>query len=97
MDTGPAMDKNLERSGILEQQKLPDPTQPSADDIPVSTNTPLDGRQLQSSLTLIKLGLRTNLRWLDREQPDVNAAMRTINRLIEEICRLETEIVSMRV
>lgn len=47
---------------------------------------------LQATVTLVKLGLRTNLQWLERDEPNVDAAIGTIHRLLEQVSKLEKEV-----
>lgn len=46
-------------------------------------------QDIADTLYILKLGLRTNLRWLDRESPNVDAAVRTSTRLCECVEQLE--------
>ncbi len=46
-------------------------------------------QDIAETLYILKLGLRTNLRWLDRESPNVDAAIRTSTRLCECVEQLE--------
>ncbi|QYA17436.1 hypothetical protein [Rhizobium sp. AB2/73] len=46
-------------------------------------------QDIAETLYILKLGLRTNLRWLDRESPNVDAAVRTSTRLCECVEQLE--------
>ncbi|WJH41500.1 hypothetical protein N7E02_14135 [Aliirhizobium terrae] len=48
-----------------------------------------DLHDLINALTAVGLGINANFIWLDREQPDVDAAKRTSKKLIEDFCRLE--------
>ncbi len=48
--------------------------------------------ELAELLYLLKLGVKTNLRWLGREIPDIDAAQKTSARLCEYVERLEALI-----
>jgi len=85
------MDSNIEHSRSTEPHISTDViTSPNRADL--TSENQLDPIEIQSSLTLLKLGLKTNLRWLDRDTPDVSAAIDTVHRLLDEISRLESSI-----
>jgi hypothetical protein len=47
---------------------------------------------IAETMYILKLGLRTNLRWLERDDPNVDAAVRTSTRMCEYLEKLETLI-----
>lgn len=50
--------------------------------------------ELAELLYLLKLGVKTNHRWIGREQPDIDAARKNSARLCAYVDRLETLIAS---
>ena len=58
--------------------------------------TPDQATELVELLYLLKLGVKTNLRWIGREKPDIDAARLTSARLCQYVDRLETLIASGR-
>ncbi len=48
--------------------------------------------ELVELVYLLKLGVKTNLRWLAREEPDIDAARKTSSRLCEYVDRLQSLI-----
>ncbi len=48
--------------------------------------------ELVELVYLLKLGVKTNLRWLAREEPDIDAAYKTSARLCEYVDRLQSLI-----
>ncbi|MFK3691079.1 hypothetical protein ACI2J4_12515 [Agrobacterium tumefaciens] len=50
--------------------------------------------ELAELLYLLKLGVKTNLRWIGRERPDIDAARKTSARLCVYVDRLESLIAS---
>jgi hypothetical protein len=61
-----------------------------------SLATPNKAAELVELLYLLKLGVKTNLRWIGREKPDIDAARMTSARLCQYVDRLETLIASAR-
>jgi len=48
--------------------------------------------ELVELVYLLKLGVKTNLRWLAREEPEIDAARKTSARLCEYVDRLQSLI-----
>jgi len=57
-----------------------------------STDKAARSTELAELLYLLKLGVKTNLRWLGRETPDIDAARKTSARLSDYVDRLEALI-----
>lgn len=57
-----------------------------------STDKAERSTELVELLYLLKLGVKTNLRWLGRDTPDINAARKTSARLSDYVDRLEALI-----
>jgi hypothetical protein len=64
--------------------------------MPDSVKKEPDVTAIMEALTAIKVDLHTNLRWLSKETPDVQAALRTSERLVEHVERLEQLLRSLR-
>jgi len=58
------------------REHLPSPAKPDIHD-------------LINAITAVGLGINANLLWLDRENPDVEAARRTAKKLIDDFARME--------
>lgn len=48
-----------------------------------------DTYDLINAITAVGFGIRTNLLWLDRPHPDIEAARRTARKLLRDFARME--------
>jgi hypothetical protein len=55
---------------------------------------PAASAEFSELIYLLKLGVKTNLRWIGRERPDIDAARKTAARLCDYVDRLEVLIAS---
>lgn len=57
--------------------------------VPVNSAARPELHELVNALTAVGLGINTSLLWLEREEPDVEAAKRTARKLIVDFSRME--------
>lgn len=83
-------------NAMSDNRALPDQERASQQSISdnLSANTSPRSTELVELLYLLKLGVKTNLRWIGRTRPDIDAARKTSARLCEYVDRLEILIAS---
>jgi len=62
---------------------------PRSGECELNDNSVSKPQQVVELLYLLKLGVKTNLRWIGRDKPDIDAARMTSARLCQYVDRLE--------